>query len=92
MDVSNAEMTRFDVRLSVEQKEFFEYASKIGGYRSLNEFVLHAAQAMAEEIEEKHGNILFSQRDRDAFFNVVFKGTEPTQELKSALNAYKGLL
>ena len=34
------EKTRIDLRMSKEQKVFFECAASIGGYRSLTEFVL----------------------------------------------------
>jgi len=30
--MKSVEMTRFDTRLTKEQKEFFEYASKLGGF------------------------------------------------------------
>ncbi len=83
------EMTRFDTRLTKEQKEFFEYASKIGGFRSLTDFILRTVQSKAEEIVEEHNRIIASQRDQEIFFDFVFKGVAPNEELKLALKAYK---
>ena len=85
-------MTRFDARLTKEQKEFFEYASKLGGFRSLTEFILKAVQAKAEEIVEEHNKILASKRDQEIFFDLVFKGEAPNDALKSALKAYNSQL
>lgn len=86
------EMTRFDARLTKEQKAFFEYASRLGGFRSLTEFILQAVQARAEEIVEEHNKIITSKRDQEVFFDLVFKGIEPNDELKSAFKEYKKLL
>lgn len=85
-------MTRFDARLTKEQKEFFEYASQLGGFRSLTEFVVRAAQAKAEEIVEEHNRIIASKKDQEIFFDLILKETTPSDELKSALEAYNKLL
>ena len=42
--------TRFDTRLPKEQKLLFERAAIIGGFRSLTDFILIAAQEKAKEI------------------------------------------
>ncbi|MEN0006724.1 MAG: DUF1778 domain-containing protein [Bacteroidota bacterium] len=86
------EMTRFDTRLTKEQKEFFEHASKLGGYRSLTEFILKAAQIKAEEIVEEHNRILASKRDQEIFFDLIFEGVPPNEELQSAFKDYNELL
>ncbi|MEM6316373.1 MAG: DUF1778 domain-containing protein [Bacteroidota bacterium] len=90
--MKSVEMTRFDARLTKEQKEFFEYASKLGGFRSLTEFVLRAVQTKAEEIVEEHNKIIASKKDQEIFFDLVFKGVSPNDELKSALKEYNKLL
>ncbi|MCB0541675.1 MAG: DUF1778 domain-containing protein, partial [Bacteroidetes bacterium] len=48
--VKSTVKTRFDARLSVEEKEFFEKAAELGGFRSLTEFVLRSAYIRAKEI------------------------------------------
>lgn len=90
--MKNIEMTRFDARLTKEQKEFFEYASKLGGFRSLTEFILKSVQSKAQEIVEEHNKIIASKRDQEIFFDYVSKGIKPNKELKSALKEYKNLL
>jgi len=90
--MQGVEMTRFDARLTKEQKEFFEYASHLGGFRNLTEFILMAVQLKAEEIVEEHNKIIASKRDQEVFFDFVFKGVAPNQELKSALEEYNKLL
>lgn len=90
--MKSIEMTRFDARLTKEQKEFFEYASKIGGFRSLTEFIIKAVQSKAEQIIEEHNKIIASKKDQEIFFDLVFKGVKPNDELKSALKAYNKLL
>ncbi len=34
------EKARFDTRLPKEQKEYFEYAANLGGFRNLTEFIV----------------------------------------------------
>lgn len=90
--MGKVEMTRFDARLTREQKEFFEYASQLGGYRSLTEFVIQSAQLKAKEIVEEHNKILSSNKDQEIFFNALLNPTSPNAELKNALEAYNQLL
>lgn len=90
--MKSIEMTRFDARLTKEQKEFFEYASKLGGFRNLTEFIIRAVQTKAEEIVEEHNRIIASKRDQEIFFDFVVKGVAPNKELKSALEEYNNLL
>ena len=40
---------RLEARLSVEEKELFERAAALGGFRSLTEFVLRSAKKQAED-------------------------------------------
>lgn len=41
---------RFDARLPKEQKELFEKAAYLGGYRNLTDFIVRVAQEKAQEI------------------------------------------
>jgi uncharacterized protein (DUF1778 family) len=90
--MKTTEMTRFDARLSKEQKEFFEYASRLGGFRNLTEFIINSVQLKAEQIVEQHNKIIASQKDQEIFFDFVFKGVKPNTELKSALKEFNKLL
>lgn len=86
--MNDIKMVRFSARLTKQQKEFFEYASRLAGFRSLSEFVLSAVQSKAHEIFEQHNRILTSKRDQEIFFDLVAKETPPNEALKSALQAY----
>lgn len=83
---------RFDTRLSKEQKELFEYAAKLGGFRTLTEFVIHSAQEKAQAIVKEHQSILESEHDRDIFFAEILNPGEPNQELLQAAVQYQKYL
>ncbi len=82
-------MTRFDTRLTKEQKAFFEYASMLGGYRSLTDFFLSTVQAKATEIVQEHNRVIASTKDQEIFFSHVTQPAMPNDALKAALEAYK---
>jgi uncharacterized protein (DUF1778 family) len=80
--------SRFDTRLSKEQKEFFEYAAKLGGYRTLTEFVIQSANEKAKMIVQEHQQILKSDHDREIFFAEMLNPKDPNQELQLAAEQY----
>lgn len=82
-------MTRFDTRLSLEQKQFFERAAQLGGYRNLTDFILLSAQERAREIIEKNEQILASERDRTLFFDALTNPAPPNEALVAAATDYK---
>jgi uncharacterized protein (DUF1778 family) len=86
------EKSRLDTRLSKEQKEFFEYAANIGGFKTLTEFIINSVQSNAEKIIEKHEKILASNKDKDIFFNELLNPTKPNKVLKDAATRYKNLV
>lgn len=83
------EKTRFDARLPKAQKQYFEYAASLGGFRSLTEFLVNAAQQRAKQIIDEHNTILASQRDRDLFFKAVSNPGKPNANLKKAAARFK---
>ena len=84
-----AEMTRFDARITKEQKELFEYAAEITGSRTLTEFVISAAQKEADKvIEKKQLKLVASKRDQEIFFDALMNPAKPNAALKKALNRY----
>lgn len=80
---------RFDTRLPKDQKDFFEYAATLGGYRNLTEFVIHSAEIVAKEIVEKHNSILASKQDQEIFFKALMNSQKPNAKLKKAAIRYK---
>jgi uncharacterized protein (DUF1778 family) len=90
--MNTIEKTRFDTRISKDQKEFFEYAATLGGFRTLTEFIIFSAQQQASNIVEKHSSILASKKDQQIFFNAIMNQQKPNDKLKkAALNFNKAL-
>ncbi|MNQ45100.1 hypothetical protein D3C85_588760 [compost metagenome] len=92
VDMKTLERSRLDARLSKEQKDFFEYAANVGGFKTLTEFVIVSVQSNAEKIIEKHDKILASKRDKEIFFNELLNPSKPNKALKEAAARYKKML
>ena len=88
MRTSPTPKTRFDARLTIEQKELFEKAESISGYSSLTDFVLKTVQQKAQEIVNQNEQILASKRDSELFFNAILTSQEPSTSLKNAADNY----
>lgn len=80
--------TRLEARLSVEEKELFERAAAIGGFRSLTEFVVGSAKIRAEQIINKHELVVSSKRDSEIFFNSIVNAEPPNDKLRAAANKF----
>ena len=91
MKISSENKARFDTRLSKEQKDFFERAAILGGYRSLTDFVILTVQKKAKEIIEERERIIASNRDSEIFFDAISNPDKPNKELLSAANEFKSL-
>ncbi|MCF6306986.1 MAG: DUF1778 domain-containing protein [Flavobacteriaceae bacterium] len=83
---------RFDTRLPKEQKVFFERAARLGGYRSLTDFVILAVQEKAKEIILEQEQIIASQKDSEIFFNAIINSPKANNNLVDAANEYKTFL
>jgi len=80
---------RFDTRWPLEQKELFEYASKLGGFRNLSEFVFLTVLERAREIVKEHNQVIASDRDKEIFFDTIMNPPGPNEKLKRAVRKYK---
>jgi uncharacterized protein (DUF1778 family) len=83
------EKTRFDTKLTKVQKELFELATKIGGYRTLTDFMLSTAEEKAKTIVQQHEAILASERDKKIFFDAIMNPPQPNKRLRDAAKRYK---
>ena len=86
-----SEKTRFDAKLTKAQKELFEYAARLGGFRTLTDFVISTVHEKAKAIVERHNSILASERDRELFFDALMNPGSPNQNLQEAAERYKRL-
>lgn len=89
--MENVVKARFDTRLSKVQKDFFEYAASIGGYRSLTDFVVASVQEKANEIVEQNSKIVLSKKAQEVFFNEIINPSKPNKALIAAAHRYKNL-
>ena len=92
MSTAMNEQSRFDVRLPKEQKQFFERAAYLGGYRNLTDFVILTVQEKAKEIIKEKEQIIASERDSQIFFNAITKPKNPSNTLKKALDDYNSFV
>jgi len=92
MGTLKQEKARFDTRLPKEQKQFFERAALLGGYRNLTDFVIATVQNKAKEIIEEREKIIASQKDKKVFFDALVNPPKPNKDLLSAKEAYNKLI
>ncbi len=90
--MKEAQLARFDARITEKQKSFFEYAAALGGYKSLAAFIFQAAEAEASKIVEKHKAILRSEKDKEVFFDVIMNPPKPNKSLLKAAQKHAELL
>ena len=92
MGTLKPDKARFDTRLPLEQKKFFERAATLGGYRNLTDFVIITVQNKAREIIEESERIFASEEDKEIFFNSLIDPPKPKESLVSAKNDYDKLI
>jgi uncharacterized protein (DUF1778 family) len=83
------EKARFDAKIPKVQKELFEYAASLGGFRTLTDFVINAVQEKANAIIREHNTIIASEKDREIFFDALMHPKGPNQKLRDAAERYK---
>lgn len=83
------EDSRVEFRLSKTDKELFEYASSLMGYKSFSEFARVSITKAARAIVEEESRILASERDKKIFFNALMgKEEKPNEALISAMKLH----
>jgi uncharacterized protein (DUF1778 family) len=81
--------TRFDTRLSIQQKMLFTEAASIMGFKSLSEFVIQTTQSAAHQIIEKNKITLSTDKDREKFFKALSNPPKPNKTLMDGAKRYK---
>lgn len=90
--METASTDRIHARVPKEQKQLFERAALVGGFRNLTDFILDAAQKKADEIIREHHVILATERDRQIFFHELTDPAPANDRLKEAAARYKDLV
>jgi len=88
MSITTKDYARFDARLPKEQKQLFERAAYLGGYRNLTDFIILTVQEKAKEIIKEKERIIFSEKDSEIFFDAITNAKKPSKTLKKALEEY----
>jgi uncharacterized protein (DUF1778 family) len=83
------EKARFDAKIPKIQKELFEYAASLGGFRTLTDFIINTVQEKANAIIQEHNTIIASEKDREIFFNAFMNPSGPNQKLRDTAERYK---
>jgi uncharacterized protein (DUF1778 family) len=80
---------RFDAKIPKAQKQLFEYAASLGGFRTLTDFIINAVQEKANTIIREHQTILASEKDGEVFFDTLMNPPGPNQKIRDAAERYK---
>jgi uncharacterized protein (DUF1778 family) len=67
-------------------------AARLGGFRSLTDFVVLTVQKRAKEIIQEREQVIASQKDSEIFFDAIMNAGKPNKNLSEAANDYKALL
>lgn len=92
MSTAVKDLARFDARLPKEQKQFFEKAAYLGGFRNLTDFIILTVQEKAKEIMKEKEQIIASERDSQIFFDAIINPKSPSKTLKNALCDYNAFV
>ncbi len=84
-----SEKARFDAKIPKVQKELFEYAASLGGFRTLTDFIINTVQEKANAIIQEHNTIIASEKDRKIFFDAFMNPSGPNQKLRETAERYK---
>ena len=87
--LSLSQKARFDAKIPKVQKELFEYAASLGGFRTLTDFIINTVQEKANAIIQEHNTILASKKDQEIFFDAFMNPKGPNNKLKVAAERYK---
>ena len=88
MNTIKAKQARFELRLTREEKNFFEKASELAGYKTLSSFVISAIREYANKIISEKEKILITQKEKEQFFEAVFSQQQPNEALVNATKKY----
>ena len=83
-----AKTYRFDARLNEQQKLLIQRAADLEG-RTMTDFVLHSAQAAAEQTIEKRAMLVLSARETEAFVDAILNPPDPGPVLRKAVREYR---
>lgn len=82
---------RFDARLTEHQRALIHRAAALEG-RSVTDFVLHSAEAAAQQTIRERALLVLGVRDTEIFVNAILHPPEPNRALRAAVKSYKRMM
>ena len=84
--------SRIEIRVSQQDKELFEYASRLKGFKSFSEFLRVVLTKESKAIIAEEKMILQTKRDKEIFFNALMgKEEKPNNALISGIKYHDQL-
>jgi uncharacterized protein (DUF1778 family) len=80
---------RLELRLSKEQKDYFEQMAELGGFKTLTDFMVHAADKEAKRVQKEKETILATPADWKLFIETMLNPPAPNAALRRAFKRYK---
>ncbi|MFT4568751.1 MAG: hypothetical protein ACI9FN_003720 [Saprospiraceae bacterium] len=91
--ISKKGESRVEFRVSNEDKELFEYAKQLRGFKTFSEFARHVITKEAKAIVKEENEILASKRDKELFFNTLMGDkNQPNESLLAAIKYHEVLI
>jgi uncharacterized protein (DUF1778 family) len=93
LSVSKKGENRVEFRVSNEEKELFEYAKQLKGFKTFSEFARFIITREAKAIVNEENKILASKRDKEIFFNALMdEKHQPNESLLAAIKYHNDLI
>lgn len=80
--------TRFEVRVSAEEKQTVEYAATLEG-TTVSAYMRSRILSAAKQDILSQEKLLLSNQDRDLFLNALENPPEPSGKLKAAFSEFR---
>ncbi len=93
ISISKKGESRVEFRISNEDKELFEYAKELSGFKTFSEFARYIITKEAKAIVKEENKILASKRDKELFFNTLMGEVhQPNESLLAAIKYHDKLI
>lgn len=89
MEAQKNKDERIELRISAHDKRIFKRAQKLSGDKSFSSFITRIVKKQAEEIVAKRDRVIATEKDRQVFFDAVFRDSRPNEKLVEAAKKYK---
>lgn len=86
--VEKTRNTRLEVRVSGDQKSYFQQAADLAG-RTLSEFVINSTQDAAAKVMASNDAMVLSRQEQATFVTSLLKPSQPGARLRSAAENYR---